>query len=90
MQPCPNPRLRVVVTHLEDAARGFGPCPNTPPDNERARQRGISEIDRQGVIQHPARPRWRKGSPFMTGRVDDKVTLHCGEGGALTREECDG
>ena len=46
----PDPRLRLVLTHLEDAARRFGPCPNTPPGHEGARECGISEVDREGVI----------------------------------------
>ena len=63
VQPCPNPRLRLILPNLEDPARGFGPCPNTPPGNKRAREGGIREIDRESVIQHAPRPRRRYCPP---------------------------
>jgi hypothetical protein len=54
-----HPRLRFIVAHLENAAGRFDPRPGTPAGNERARERGISEVDRDGVIQHAAGSRGR-------------------------------
>src|SRR6516162_11348243 len=59
MQSRPDPRLRVVLPNLEHAAGCLDLCPNTPPGDECAREGGITEVDREGVIRHAARPRGR-------------------------------
>jgi hypothetical protein len=52
-----HPLCRLILPHLEDAPNGLDTVPGTPSGDERARQGGIREIDREGVIQHPACPR---------------------------------
>jgi hypothetical protein len=59
----PDPRLRLILAHLGDSVSSLGFSPNAPPRYERARQGGIGEIDREGIIQYPARPRGRHGPP---------------------------
>jgi len=57
--PCPVQRgfylwRRNILPHLENTARGLDTVSGTPPGDEGARQGGIREIDREGVIQHAA------------------------------------
>jgi hypothetical protein len=56
MQPGPGPWRRLVAANPENAAIRLDPRPGAPAGNKRARERGIEEIDRDGVIQHPADP----------------------------------
>ena len=56
MEPCPHPRLRLILAHLEYTAGSLRLCPDAPPGNERAGEGGISEIDRDGIVEHAARP----------------------------------
>ena len=58
MQPGSNPRYRRVVSHLKYAARGLSPVAGTPPRDKGTREGRIEEIDRDGVIEHAAHPRW--------------------------------
>jgi hypothetical protein len=57
VQRGPPPRWRLVLAHLEDASGALDLITGTPPSDEGIREGGISEIDRQGVIQHAARAR---------------------------------
>ena len=66
MQPCPDPRLRLIFAHLERASDRLDLRPDVPPGNEGARQCRICEIDREGVIQYATRPRRRHGPPVRT------------------------
>jgi hypothetical protein len=57
MQPGTNPRRWFILPDLENPARGFSPVPDAPPSYERARQRRILEVERNGVIEHAAHSR---------------------------------
>jgi hypothetical protein len=60
MQPCPDPRRRLILAHLEHTTGGLRSGPNAPPRDEGAGERGIREVDRYRVIQYPARPKRRQ------------------------------
>ena len=80
MKPRANPRLRVIFAHLEHTANRLDLSPEAPSGYERARQGRISEVDREGVIQHAARSRGRHG-PSVSAAIlvepgsDLRVTL---------------
>src|SRR5215813_5547914 len=57
VQPRPDPRLRLILAHLEHAAGYLDLRRDTPSGNKRARQRRIGEVDRAGIVQHATRPR---------------------------------
>ncbi len=50
-----EPCLRFIVAHLEDAAYRLDLGPDAPPRDEGARECRITEVDRQGIVQHPSR-----------------------------------
>jgi hypothetical protein len=52
-----DPRLWLVLAHLEHAAGDLDLRPDAPPRCERAREGGIREVDREGVIQQAVRSR---------------------------------
>src|SRR6516162_3096359 len=54
VQPCPNPRRQLIVTNVEQPAIRLDPRRRAPEGDERARQRGVEEIDRDGIVQHAA------------------------------------
>jgi len=56
MQPGPDPRLRLMLPNLEDASRSLDLRPDAPPGDKCAGERSINEVDREGVVQHAARP----------------------------------
>jgi len=56
VQPSPDPRCRLVLAHLEHAPCRLELGPDAPPSHEGARECRISEVDREGVIQHAAHP----------------------------------
>jgi hypothetical protein len=56
MQPCPDPRCRLILAYLEHAAIRLRPGPGAPPGDKRARKCGVEEINRDGVVQHAPRP----------------------------------
>ena len=56
MQSRRDPRLRLVLPHLEDTARRLCLRPDAPPGDECAREGGITEVDRKSVIQPPRIP----------------------------------
>jgi hypothetical protein len=68
MQPCPDPRRRLILAHLEHTTGGLRSGPNAPPRDEGAGERGIREVDRYRVIQYPARPR-RRHHPTISAAV---------------------
>src|SRR5262249_32209996 len=55
VQPRSHPRNGLILAHHASSRLDFRY--HAPPDNKRARERGIGEVDRQGIIQHAARPR---------------------------------
>src|SRR5262249_52017317 len=59
VQPCPDPRRRLILTHLENAAGHLGFRPDAPSGNECTGKRRIREINRDRVVQHPAHSRRR-------------------------------
>src|ERR1700746_3872253 len=59
MQPRPDPRRRLIVTNAEQAALRLNPGRRAPAGDERARQRGVEKIDRNGVVEHAAHTGWR-------------------------------
>jgi hypothetical protein len=54
MQPCPDPRGRLVIANPEHAAFRLNPRPGAPACKECAHERGVEEVDRNSVIQHAA------------------------------------
>src|SRR5260370_41026653 len=54
----PKPRAWLVLADLEHAPDRCDFGPGAPANNESARERGIREIDRNGVVQHAAQPGW--------------------------------
>jgi hypothetical protein len=52
----PQPALRFILAHLQHASSCLDLSRDGPPDDKCARQRGIREIDRQGIIEHPRVP----------------------------------
>jgi len=56
MQAAADPCLRLIVAHLEHASSRLDPASDAPPRHERARECRIREVDREGIIQHAARP----------------------------------
>jgi len=63
-----RPRRRLVLPHPEDASRGFHPGADAPPGDESVSERRISEVDRQGIIQHAACSR-RRHSPAVGAAI---------------------
>src|SRR6516225_163502 len=54
MQPRPDPRHRFIVANAEQAALRLDLRRSAPAGDERARQRGVAEIDRDGIVEHAA------------------------------------
>ena len=54
MQLCPDPRRRLVVANTEHTTIRLDPRPSAPPNDERARECGVEEIDRDGIIEYSA------------------------------------
>ena len=54
MQLCPDPRRRLVVANPEHTTIRLDPRPSAPPNDERARECGVEEIDRDGIIEYSA------------------------------------
>ena len=52
VQPCPDPRRRLIPPHLEHAAGRLGTTADAPPHRERARERCIREIEGDRVVEH--------------------------------------
>ena len=50
----------------EDALRSLDPIAGAPSGHEGAREGGVEEIDRQGVVEHSPHPRWRHGPSVGT------------------------
>src|SRR5215471_5360362 len=48
---------RLILAHPEYAAIRLRLSPGAAPGDKRARERGVQEIDRYGIIQHAACPR---------------------------------
>src|SRR6516164_1671216 len=59
MQSRPHPRRRLILSDLEHPTSRLDLGASAPPSDESARERGISEVDRDRVIQHPPHPRGR-------------------------------
>jgi hypothetical protein len=55
MRPGADPCLPFIVAHLEDAACRLDLGPDASPRYEGARECRITEVDRQGIVQHPSR-----------------------------------
>jgi len=56
MQPGSDPRLRLILAHLKQASSRLDLSPDAPPRDKGVREGGVREVDRDGVIQHAARP----------------------------------
>ena len=56
VQPCPNPRRQLIVTNVEQPAIRLDPRRRAPEGDERARQRRVADIDRNGIVQHARMP----------------------------------
>jgi len=54
-----DPCLRLILARLEHTAGRRDLGPHAPPGDEGAGERGIGEVDRDRVIEHPAHPGWR-------------------------------
>jgi hypothetical protein len=60
MRPRPDPRFRLILTHLEHASGCLGLCPDAPPGYEGAGEGCITEVgmlrtgSRAGLIQSAA------------------------------------
>jgi hypothetical protein len=52
MQSCPDPRRRLVIANPEYTAIGLGLGSGASSGDEGARERGIEETDRHGVVEH--------------------------------------
>jgi hypothetical protein len=50
VQPCPDPRLWLILTHSEHAAGRLGLCPDAPPRYERARERRIHKVEHIALL----------------------------------------
>src|SRR5262249_44680289 len=48
----------IIVAHSEHAAIGLHSRPGAPPSDERARESGVKEVDRDGVIKYPVHSGW--------------------------------
>jgi hypothetical protein len=56
VQSRPDPRLRLILLHLEHASGLLDFCSDAPPGHECAGERSISQLDREGVISTPRVP----------------------------------
>ena len=89
MEPRPDPWLRFILAHLEHTSCRLDLGPDAPAGDKRARERGIGEVDRDGVIQHAARSR-RRHRPSVRAAVlvepggDLRVPLTETRGGTAT------
>src|ERR1700741_1366500 len=54
MQPHPNPRRRLVLSHSEHTPGRLDLGPGAPARDEGTREHGIREVDRNSVIEHAA------------------------------------
>ena len=54
MQPYSDPRRRLVIPHPEHAVRHLDLVTCAPPGDERARESGVEEINRDRVVEYPA------------------------------------
>jgi len=54
-----DPLCRLVLSHLKHAPGSLDQTSGTLSGDKSARERGIGEVDRDGVIQNPAHPRER-------------------------------
>src|SRR5260370_18425420 len=50
------PRRRLIGPHPENDLRGLDLVTGTPPRDEGTRKRGVEEIDRHRIVEHPAHP----------------------------------
>ena len=51
-----DPLCRLVLSHLKHAPGSLDQTSGTPSGDKSARERGIGEVDRDGVIQNPRIP----------------------------------
>src|SRR5438105_12169983 len=74
---CPDARFWLIVAHFEHAAIRLRPGPGAPSGNERAGERGVEKIDRDGVIQQAAHSgRRHRPSVRAAIRVEPGGHLH--------------
>src|SRR5262249_43620427 len=66
VRPRSEPRRRLILAHPEGAAGRLDAVAGAPPRDEGARQRCVGNEDREGVVQHAARPRRHHGPPVGT------------------------
>ena len=57
MWPCPDPRRRLILAHLEYAASRFGLGDRAPPRNKGAGEAHVRDVDGDRLTEHPSRPR---------------------------------
>src|SRR5438067_13687884 len=59
MRPGPDPRRRLIFAHPERSFGGLELVANAPARDERTGERCIGEVNRNCVVEHAARSRWR-------------------------------
>jgi hypothetical protein len=64
----PGSRCRLISPDPEHALRSLDLVTSAPPGYERARQRRVGEVNRDGVVQHSAKPR-RRHCPAVSPAV---------------------
>ena len=75
VQPCPDPRRRLILAHLEHAAGRLGLGRHAPPGHKGAGERRIREMNRDRVVQHPAHSRRRHRPAIGAVAVDGWGTI---------------
>jgi hypothetical protein len=60
VQPCPDPRSRLIVAHLKHTAGRLYFVAGAPAGHEGAREGRVEEVDRESVPQRAAHPRRRQ------------------------------
>ena len=68
---------RFIIPHPEHAFHRLGLVPGAPAGDERARQRGIEEVDRHGVVEQPAHAGRRHG-PGVSAAVLVQLSTYLG------------
>ena len=58
MQPCPDPRRRLILAHLENAPNCLDLGAGTPSRDKGARERCVREADREGIGHDALCARW--------------------------------
>jgi hypothetical protein len=81
----PDPRRRLVVANPEHATIRLDPRPSAPPSDECARECGVEEINRHGIVQH-ATHSGRSHRPTIGAAILVEPSGHVGLAVAKTAE----